>query len=353
VTRIDPPTPADPSARTWLVCRPGFSQALAEEVRDSGMPARVLGDAALELSAPARPAAPFVFERQRLPSVRPLHLEPGQPLPAETIEAVVAALHACPGLWTQHAFALPDDAEGLAARANGLTREVERRVDRADPALAKRRVTPERLARRGEGTVLQWLLTPEALAWSVAPLSALSETRPGGVYRMRLDPEAPSRSYLKIEEAFARLGEEPQAGQWAVDLGAAPGGWTTAVARRGCAVIAVDNGPLRLPPHLPGRVEHRQEDGLRFAPALSGPVDWLLGDMLIPPGDALGLLRRWLDPARARRVIVNVKLPQAEPWAALRPLAAFLRGRSDWEVAIRQLYHDRREVTVMARACTD
>jgi 23S rRNA C2498 (ribose-2'-O)-methylase RlmM len=92
-------------------------------------------------------------------------------------------------------------------------------------------------------------------------------------------------------------------------------------------------------------------DGLTFEPNREHlPLDWLVADMLIPPGPAFGLLRRWTSPTLTRRLVVNVKLPQEHPWPALKPIVAYLRGLNGWKMEIRQLYHDRREVTVMAIA---
>jgi hypothetical protein len=70
--------------------------------------------------------------------------------------------------------------------------------------------------------------------------------------------------------------------------------------------------------------------------------------MLIAPGQALGLLRKWLGGAWARRCIVNLKLPQKEPLVALAPVREFLAGVPRLRFQLRQLYHDRREVTLMA-----
>ncbi|MGQ0594230.1 MAG: 23S rRNA (cytidine(2498)-2'-O)-methyltransferase RlmM, partial [Gammaproteobacteria bacterium] len=53
---------------------------------------------------------------------------------------------------------------------------------------------------------------------------------------------------MKLEEALVTLlgpqerGECPRAGMRAVDLGAAPGGWSWLLGRMGLWVAAVDNG---------------------------------------------------------------------------------------------------------------
>ena len=101
-----------------------------------------------------------------------------------------------------------------------------------------------------------------------------------GIPRLRMPGGAPSRSTLKLAEAFVTfLGDrEPEvlrAGMRAVDLGAAPGGWTWQLARRGLRVTAVDNGPLK------GDVARRSARhpfarGWSFVPAeASGRLDGL------------------------------------------------------------------------------
>lgn len=52
-----------------------------------------------------------------------------------------------------------------------------------------------------------------------------------------------SRAEMKIEEAFDRFGIKTKSGI-AIDLGAAPGGWSCFLAKRGFTVIAVDNAEL-------------------------------------------------------------------------------------------------------------
>jgi len=88
----------------------------------------------------------------------------------------------------------------------------------------------------------------------------------GGQRRMADDDLAPSRSYLKVEEAYIVMGREPQAEEKVVDLGAAPGGWSYSAAKRGARVIAVDNGPLKGGALNHPLIEHRLEDAFKFQP---------------------------------------------------------------------------------------
>jgi 23S rRNA (cytidine2498-2'-O)-methyltransferase len=136
----------------------------------------------------------------------------------------------------------------------------------------------------------------------------------GGQRRMADDPQAPSRSYLKVEEAYGILTREPKATETVVDLGAAPGGWSYSAAKRGALVVAVDNGPLKGGAIHAGIV-HKAEDAFKYAPA--GPVDWLFCDMVEDPTGSpiFATGRQGLVPALHRQPEVRAPRPaaRAEP----------------------------------------
>lgn len=292
------------------------------------------------------PSAPLIFERQRLPRARFFPLAPGERLPPETLEAFWAPWARDPRPWAEFACTAGEGGQ-LTARLKGILRECLREGKRRHPGLEKWRRKPEKLFAKHQGVLLNACLTGKGLYFGAASPAGLSSTAPGGVHRLRRDPAAPSRSYLKVEEAFLRMGEPPAAGQTVIDLGAAPGGWSMAFARRDCRVTAVDNGPLSIQDACIRRIEPVHADGLTFQLSKhSPPVDWLVGDMLIPPGKAFGVLKRWLTPPpRCRRIVFNIKLPQQDPLPALRPVIDWLREHQPG-LQTRQLVHDRREVTV-------
>jgi len=171
-----------------------------------------------------------------------------------------------------------------------------------------------------------------------------------GQRRMADDDAAPSRSYLKVEEAYIVLGREPAADETVCDLGAAPGGWSYSAAKRGARVVAVDNGPLKGGALNHPRIEHRLEDAFRFAPAEGSHFDWLFCDLVEEPHHVLQhLVTPWLARAWCRRFVVNLKFGRVDPVALLRELRApespFVRHAPGFRV--RHLYHDREEFTVV------
>lgn len=172
----------------------------------------------------------------------------------------------------------------------------------------------------------------------------------GGQRRMADDDLAPSRSYLKVEEAYLVLGREPQAGETVVDLGAAPGGWSFSAAKRGARVIAVDNGPLKGGALNNPLIEHRLEDAFKFAPPAGVTFDWLFCDLVEEPHHVMrNLVTPWLGGGWCRRFVINLKFGHVDALALLRELraadSAFVRHATN--VRIRHLYHDREEFTVV------
>ncbi|HWA09825.1 MAG TPA: SAM-dependent methyltransferase [Opitutaceae bacterium] len=171
-----------------------------------------------------------------------------------------------------------------------------------------------------------------------------------GQRRMADDERAPSRSYLKVEEAYGVLGREPQAGETVVDLGAAPGGWSYSAARRGARVVAIDNGPLKGGALDHPLVEHRREDAFKFEPPAGGHYDWLFCDMVEEPHNVLrNIIEPWLTRRWCRRFVINLKFGRVDPLAFVKelrapgsPLMVHAPG-----TIIRHLYHDREEFTLV------
>lgn len=169
-----------------------------------------------------------------------------------------------------------------------------------------------------------------------------------GPRRMKDDSAAPSRSYLKIEEAFSVMSCQPQAGERVVDLGAAPGGWSYAAAKRGALVSAIDNGPMKNGAAENSNIQHIRADAFRWQP--QHPVQWLFCDMVEQPSRVITLVKKWISSKLCSNAIVNLKCGHTEPYDILK-LVKSPEGFSSMvkTCTCSHLYHDRDEFTVMLR----
>ena len=162
------------------------------------------------------------------------------------------------------------------------------------------------------GANLHALFVDGAHAYVGASVAPWASRWTMGIPRLRMPGGAPSRSTLKLAEAIVTfLGEREsdllRAGMRAVDLGAAPGGWTWQLARRGLTVTAVDNGPLKGEVRDDPLVTHLRTDGLAYLP--KRPVDWMVCDIVEQPSRIASLVARWIGEGHARQAIFNLKLP--------------------------------------------
>lgn len=224
---------------------------------------------------------------------------------------------------------------------------------RALGAPLRRALQDARLLRAHAKHDLHVLLTAGDAALLCSAPAGSASPWPGGIPRLRFPSSAPSRSTLKLEEALLVLIDERERMRWlqpgmrAVDLGAAPGGWTWQLVRRSIRVTAVDNGPMQPALLDSGLVEHLRVDGFRYRPPR--PVDWLVCDMVEQPRRITALMAEWLAAGICRHALFNLKLPmkkrREEVALCLDLLRAALPGI---ELRARQLYHDREEVTVLA-----
>jgi 23S rRNA (cytidine2498-2'-O)-methyltransferase len=246
-----------------------------------------------------------------------------------------------------HAW-VPDSDQGnaLSNLAEELENRIAARLEQLLPESA--RVDDSSLRRMGSLPFVQVCLleTGHAVAGVIHSNRAFSLAR-GGRTRVRITGEFPSRAARKVEEALAWLGDAPGAGEQCVDLGAAPGGWTYMLLKRKARVVAVD--PAKLKPDILATkgVEHVQESAFTYTPDM--PVDWLFCDMAWRPLEVAALLAKWGRRRWARMLVANVKLPMTRKAEIVARVRDILVQEGNWKnVHIKQLYHDREEVTITA-----
>lgn len=174
-----------------------------------------------------------------------------------------------------------------------------------------------------------------------------------GIPRLKMPHGAPSRATLKLEEAWLvlvgdKLSTILRPGMRAVDLGAAPGGWTWALVQRRIFVTAVDNGALVPSLRDSEFVEYVRADGFKFRPQQQ--VAWLVCDIVAQPFRIAQLMVHWAREGWCRNALFNLKLPMKKRFEEVTRCLNEIRTNLDHEGVVyslvcKQLYHDRDEVT--------
>lgn len=337
-----------------LLCRAGFEADCAAEMdvlaRQAGLAgyARAReGDGYLVWHTPEQdaralwPAHP-IFVRAGWPVV-----DGFGPLPENRIEALMPLLagqEPVDELWLEY----PDTNEG-----RGLQRFLKRFRRPLEAVLQRRDIL---LPDGDTGRCLHLFFSDSRHGFAGVSQSGRVGLRENAVPRLKLSPRAPSRSALKIEEACWRLLDESerahwlQAGRQAVDLGAAPGGWSWFLASRGLRVTALDRANLAPGLEEEYPVTRVAADAYTWRPP--SPVDWLVCDVVDKPARTRALMEEWLSRGLARVALFNLKLPMKKRYAHTAQLLDQLRqglesAGLEVDIRARHLYHDRDEVTVV------
>lgn len=338
-------------------CRAGFEPDLVAEItqRVGVAPQVVLAPALGAFVHVAYPSAvakrveaaasePLIFARQILIArVEPVGLGLSDRV-TPIVDAAVAycqarSISAVEGIWLEY----PDTNDGKSL--SKLAGALEMRIA---PILAERGF----IKANSPWRLHVMLLNKQEAIVACARVDDASHWRLG-IPRMRMPHDAPSRSTLKLAEAIhVFLGERDEKmlmpEMRAVDLGAAPGGWTWQLIHRGLHVTAVDNGAMKGELVDNALVRHLREDGFRYRPKKE--VDWMVCDMVESPSRIAKLVGQWIGQGWARHCIFNLKLPMKKRLdevercsAIILEMAGPLQPRLD--LRFKHLYHDREEVT--------
>ncbi|MBL8939330.1 MAG: 23S rRNA (cytidine(2498)-2'-O)-methyltransferase RlmM [Archangium sp.] len=328
IPRVPAPTTL-PTAGKWLwTCREGFEAQLYEELCWKKCGATLLGAGLVETER--APATPTTFARMGF-LVDALVTTPQQA--AETLKQQPTKVQ----VW------VPDTQSGNARAGECPAWEstiVAMREGRKDPS------TPWAAFESGALLGQVCLVAPHTAAvGSIHARDALSLAA-GGRARMKRTADAPSRAAMKLDEALEWVGIAPGKGDLCVDLGSAPGGWTRRILERGARVWSVDTGLLAPDLAKHARVKHFHQTAFAFTP--EEPADWLFCDMAWRPVEVAQLLAKWARNRWATQLVANIKLPMKDKLPVVTRVRALLEDGGWSNVTLRQLYHDRDEVTVKA-----
>ncbi|CAG7648202.1 SAM-dependent methyltransferase [Paenibacillus allorhizosphaerae] len=167
----------------------------------------------------------------------------------------------------------------------------------------------------------------------------------GGAIRFRREDGQISRAKFKLLEAEAAFGLDFAQYRSALDIGAAPGGWTSLLLERGLHVTAVD--PAKLDPTLlrdPKLTWLQKNAGdVTFA---SGAFDLLVCDMSWGHRQMAKLVKGLLYALQpGGTAVITVKLMHKKAFQSLREAIQDLSPGLELQQA-KQLFHNRDELTL-------
>lgn len=158
------------------------------------------------------------------------------------------------------------------------------------------------------------------------------------------------RAEFKIEEAFKVFGIDAEPGMTALDLGAAPGGWTHFLSRQGVQVDAVDPAKLDERVLKAKNVSHYKMLAQEFAETYTEKrYDMIVNDMKMDTNESLDILCEMCRQLKQDGCcLLTLKLPKTNVLKRIKIAKQVLQKRFS-TVQIRQLYFNRSEVTVYAK----
>ena len=343
-----------------LYCRPGFEKECAAEARELCEQHGIYGYCKLEegtgyaLFVSHQPDGALVavqqisfeqliFARQWIACL-PLIDDVNTENRVGSLIGFVDQLPRCQELWVEPA----DTTEG---------REMQRFCNSFGSAFSQVLRKQGLLQEKADNRLHIFALSGAEFYMGIAPV-ANSAPWPMGIMRLKFPAQAPSRSTLKLEEAWhwfipqTQLHHYISSGKRAVDLGAAPGGWTWQLVNQNMFVTAIDNGPMAESLMASGQVTHLTEDAFTYEPQKA--FDWMVCDIVDKPARVTELMTRWLVNGWCRESVFNLKLPMKQRYpevrSCLESLTSALKDAGlNARVAAKHLYHDREEITVHVR----
>jgi len=322
-----------------LSCDPRFRQTLCEEVRTQ--------QGNIQIST----VSPGVLEVDRLEGNAQLltGLLENTPLFLRHVFAIhkTSPIDSVSDVGAAACAVMPDDLEGykVGVQCRVLSESVSYRAIEVkqylDESIQGRGGVPET---KEPQFVVSLVIADKAYIGYSTPSANLTRWS-GGAVHYGAAKNSFSRAQHKLEEALEVLEVDISRCKTALDLGAAPGGWTALLLKRGLNVTAVDTGDLH-----PELLKHRNLTYLRQNAfdlrLIRNSLDIITCDM---SWDPLRTAQLVVDLSRALRtggkLVLTVKFMGQSPLPTVRECLSILRSSFVFKRG-RHLWHNREELTL-------
>ncbi len=168
----------------------------------------------------------------------------------------------------------------------------------------------------------------------------------GGAIRFQREEGQISRAKFKLLEAEQSFGIDFASFDTGLDIGAAPGGWTSFLLERGLRVTAVDPAFMHesLQNHPSLRIYKKNASEVHFK---DGEFDLLVCDMSWSPKQMVKLVTELLPSLRpGGTAVVTVKLMHKKPMALIDDVISSFEDANMQIQRAKQLFHNRDEITL-------
>ena len=153
----------------------------------------------------------------------------------------------------------------------------------------------------------------------------------------------PNRAYLKLWEALTVAQQYPGAGQFCIDVGGSPGGWTWVLAKLGAKVLSIDRASLdRRVSEMPG-VFFQKRDAFSLTPEelreSREKTDWLFSDLVCYPEKLFDWVMMWVESGACDNFICTLKFQGDGDYHMAQKFADIPNSR------VLHLFHNKHELT--------
>ena len=182
-----------------------------------------------------------------------------------------------------------------------------------------------------------WTLISENQILSSPKCSSLFKN---GEFIFKEDKKGPpSRAYLKLYESLTRIEKLPQYGDFCIDAGGSPGGWTWVIQKLGARVLSIDRSPLDAKINSLSNVEYRKGDVFSIKPSDYDKVDWLFSDVVCFPEKLFDWISMWFESKKCKNFVCTIKFQGSQNYSFARKFLE-IEGSQ-----VMHLYNNKHELT--------
>lgn len=163
---------------------------------------------------------------------------------------------------------------------------------------------------------------------------------PAGWHEFEEDKKfPPNRAYLKLWEVFATQNLIIKPSECAIEIGAAPGGWSWILSQHFNKVYTFDRADLAPQIKKIKNIEHHIGDAFKINPDEFKDCTWLFSDLICTPEKIYETVQFWLAHSRVKNFVCTIKFKGS---CNFEVIDNFLKIPDS---KIVRLYHNKNEVT--------